>query len=136
MPIYHVYRKSDQAQVTGYAAAALALLDEYPLDQFDHVEYVEGTVSTTVFGGRRRVSKLEFIALLGQAAYVTILGMARESVEVEAWVKQIEMASQDAEGWSIDLDDPRTAAGLNAIEPTLIGLGVVESGWAQGVLNG
>lgn len=90
----------------------------------------------TVYGGRRRISKLELIALLGPAAYVAILSMARESVEVEAWVKQIELAAQDVDGNSISLDDPRTAYGLQAIEPALIGSGAVSAGWAQGVLNG
>lgn len=41
MPVYKVIRKSDGEHVSGYAAAALALLDQYPLAEYDHIEHMD-----------------------------------------------------------------------------------------------
>lgn len=88
-----------------------------------------------VYGGRRRLSKLEFVELLGDAAYGAILVMQKQSVQVEAWVKKMELATPDADGTSIDLDDPRTQSGVMALGMMLEAQGVVSEGWAEGVLN-
>lgn len=89
-----------------------------------------------MYGGRRRLSKLEFIELMGDAAYVAILQLAKTSVEVEAWVKKMEFTTADSDGASIDLDDPRTQAGVVSIGTVLHGMEVVPADWAEGVLNG
>ena len=83
---------------------------------------------------KRRLTKLEFIGRMGEAVFVAILGMAQQSVEMAAWVEMVRMATPDPDGTSIDLDDPRTLAGLNALEPVLIAQGVVSAGWADGVV--
>lgn len=83
----------------------------------------------------RLLTKNQFIDRLGGAAFVTILAMAKASVEVEAWLFRFTNATPDANGNSVDLDDPRTVAGINALEPALIAQGVVTEGWAAGVLN-
>ena len=44
------------------------------------------------------------------AEFTALLGLARESVEVEKFVKMIDWATPDADGTSIDLDDPRVQA--------------------------
>jgi len=93
------------------------------------------TTPTSVFGGRRRLTKLEFIQLLG-AAYTDILALAKTNIQVESWVKRLELATPDADGTSVDLDDPRTQAGVRWMEGVLIGAGKVSAGWADGVLNG
>jgi len=137
MPTYRVTRISDGAEVYSYTYDAPLDLDMFPVDQYTHTaDETPDAPPAAVFGGRRRVTKLEFVALLGTPAYVAVLGIARQSVEVEAWVKMIDMASVDDDGYSVDLDDPRTAAGVSAIETPLIALGVVTSGWAEGVLRG
>jgi hypothetical protein len=87
---------------------------------------------TRRYGGRRRLSKLEFIDLLTDTEYATILGAARESVAIEAWIKKMELATPDDDGTSIDLDDPRTQGGVQALE--LIGL--IGEGRAEVILNG
>jgi hypothetical protein len=84
------------------------------------------------YGGRRRLSKLEFLDLLTDTEYATILGAARESVQIEAWVERMKLATPDPDGTSIDLDDPRTVGGVNALE--LIGL--IGEGRAEVILNG
>lgn len=88
-----------------------------------------------MYGGRRRLSKLEFVELLGDAAYGAILVMQKQSVQVEAWVKKMELATPEADGTSIDLDDPRTQSGVMALGMMLEAQGVVSEGWAEGVLN-
>ena len=66
--------------------------------------------------------------------HYAIIGMAQQSVEIAAWVKMVRMTTPDPDGTSIDLDDPRTLAGLNALEPVLIAQGIVSEGWAAGVV--
>jgi hypothetical protein len=90
----------------------------------------------TMYGGRRRITKLEFVELLGDAAYAAILTMQKQSVQVEAWVKKMELTTPDADGNSVNLDDPRTQAGVMALGMMLEAEGVVAEGWAEGVLNG
>ncbi len=65
------------------------------------------------YGGRRRLSKLEFIDLL-------------------AWIRKMELATPEDDGTSINLDDPRTQGGVQALE--LIGL--IGEGRAEEILNG
>lgn len=71
---------------------------------------------------------------MGEAVFVAVIGMSQQSVEMAAWVEMVRMTTPDPDGTSIDLDDPRTVAGLNAIEPALIAQGVVSAGWAAGVV--
>lgn len=137
MPTYLVIRKTDGAEMTSYCAGEVTEqinTDFYPQTDFDHVEWVEGTAP--VVSGPRRLTKLQFIARLGDAAFGAILTMAKSSIEVEAFMKLFELATPEADGTSIDLDDPRTAAGVVAIGLALEAQGIVQSGWAQGVLNG
>lgn len=105
----------------------------------ESVSVAQGTASepdTRVYGGRRRLTKLEFIALFGDAAYVAILAMARESVQIEAWVRMLELATPNLDGTSVDLDEARTIDGMQAIGAVLAAQGVVGETWAAGVLNG
>ena len=83
---------------------------------------------------KRRVTKLELIGRMGEAVFVAIIGMAQQSVEMAAWVEMVRMTTPEPDGTSIDLDDPRTVAGLNAIEPVLVAQGIVSAGWAAGVV--
>ena len=95
----------------------------------NHIRVIE-----VVEAPKRRLTKLEFIGKMGEAVFVAILGMAQQSVEMAAWVELVRMATPDPDGTSIDLDDPRTVAGLNALEPVLISQGVVAEGWSAGVV--
>ena len=74
------------------------------------------------------------IGRMGEAVFVAIIGMVQQSVEIAAWVEMVRMTTPDPDGTSIDLDDPRTVAGLNAIEPVLVAQGIVSAGWAAGVV--
>lgn len=72
----------------------------------------------------REVTKLDFIDRLG-ADYLTILAVAKTSVEVEAFVNRFNYADG-----LISLDDPRLVAGLQAFEA----MGMMAPGRAGEVL--
>lgn len=93
-------------------------------------------IDTRKYGGRRMLTKLEFIELLGDAAYPAILTMAKASVQIEAWMKKLELTTPDADGYSINLDDPRTQGGITAIGMALEMQSVVGADWISGVLRG
>lgn len=136
MPDYKVIRKSDGEEVSRYSAMQPTEASGFNLDDFDHADItVTPVVDTSLYAGRRLLTKLEFVALLGDTAYVALLGMARESVQVDAFVQLVDWATVDANGWSVNLDDPRMGQ-LSVLEPALIALGAVTEGWAQEVLNG
>lgn len=112
-----------------YGADAPDHLAIYPFDTYNHTRAPE-----IVEAPKRRLTKLELIGRMGEAVFVAIIGMAQQSTEMAAWVEMVRMTTPDPDGTSIDLDDPRTVAGLNAIEPALIAQGVVSAGWAAGVV--
>ena len=90
----------------------------------------EAPADTRMFAGRRRLTKLEFVALLGND-FTSILAAAKSSVDVEAFVMLVTLATPDPDGTSIDLDDPRMQA-LHQLEIA----GVLGAGRAQEILNG
>ena len=90
----------------------------------------EAPVDTRMFGGRRQLTKLECVALLG-ADFTAILSAAKQSVDVEAFVMMVTLATPDANGYAIELDDPRMVA-LHQLEQA----GVIGAGRAQEILNG
>jgi len=138
--LYKVINKTSGNEVDRYIAAAIVESFDgksYPLAEYDHIDITLGEqIPQTVFGGRREISKNEFIQLIGDTAYKTLLTLAKTSIDIEAWVKRLDLAQQDANGYSVYLDDPLTIAGINQLEPVLIEQGTVLSGWAQEVLNG
>lgn len=138
MSLYVVTDKSTGAEVIRYCSSTVVerINDAaYPLDAFSHVEAdPENPVAAPT--GQTRLTRLQFVARMGEAATVAIVAMAQSSAEVAAWMKMLDWATPDPDGTSIDLKDDRTIAGLNAIEPALIAQGVVATGWVQGVLNG
>lgn len=128
MANYVVQLRSTGEVVDSYTADYPGHDDEYPFDTYNHIPQPEVVVQVA-----RRVSKLEFVARLGDVEFTALLGLARESVEVEKFVKMIDWASTEADGTSIDLDDPRVRA-VSDLEPTLVALGKTLPGWAARVL--
>ena len=100
----------------------------------EYATHNHNKVIEVVEAPKRRLTKLELIGRMGEAVFVAIIGMAQQSVEMAAWVELARMATPEQDGTSIDLDDPRTLAGLNALEPVLIAQGIVSEGWAAGVV--
>lgn len=139
MPRYRATHKIN-GEIVEYDAAEPQidhLSQDWELESVSAAFSVEDTpVDTRVYAGRRRITKLEFVALLGDLAYVAILNMARESVQIEAWVRMLELATPDADGTSVDLDASRTVSGIQAIGAVLHAQGIVSDTWAQEVLHG
>ena len=129
MSTWQVTNRLTGKVVDAYGADAPDHADVYPFDTYNHNRVVE-----VVSPPARRVTKLEFVARIGEAVYIAILGLAAESTDMAAWVKLLDWATPEPDGTSVDLDDPRTIAGLQALEPTLIALGKVTEGWAAGVV--
>ena len=105
---------------------------EWP--EMEYATHNHNKVIEVVEVPKRRLTKLEFIGRMGEQVFIAILGMAQQSVEMAAWVELVRMATPEPDGTSIDLDDPRTVDGLNALEPVLIAQGFVSAGWAAGVV--
>ena len=129
MSTWQVTNRLTGEVIHAYGAGVPDHLATYPFETCNHVR-----VDEIVEAPKRRVTKLEFIGRMGEQVFIAILGMAQHSVEMAAWVELVRMATPEQDGTSIDLDDPRTVAGLNALEPVLISQGIVSAGWAAGVV--
>lgn len=134
---FQVIRRSDGAPVYEYQHDERLELDLFPSDEYDHVLVpAQPTQNPTRYGGRRWLTKVEFVDLIGPQAYVAILAMAKNAPEIEAWVKLMELATPNEDGTSVNLDDRRTIDGVHAIGAVLVAAGVVTEGWAEEVLRG
>lgn len=99
-------------QITGF--------DESLLGQ----SYADGVFAPEPPAPVRRLTKLEYMNRFTDGELAAIYGAAKVSPAVEVWLKKFEMATPDGAGKAIDLDDPRTIAGLQALEAaTLLGAG-------------
>jgi len=78
----------------------------------------------------RRLTKLAFVGRLG-ADFTTILQASKVNVYVEMFVRMLDWATPEADGTSVDLDDPRVAYALNMLEAG----GLIGKGRAAEVLN-
>ena len=86
-------------------------------DTHDHAPLMEEITDVTPrMESGRRLTKLAFVHLIGQDAFLNVLAAAKVSVEIEAFIKLIDWATPEADGTSIDKDDPRTIAGVQALE--------------------
>lgn len=128
MTNYAVQDRTTGEFVHYYGADIPDHFDTFPLEQYNHIPQIE-----VVEVVRRRVSKLEFVTRLGDAAFTKLLELSLSSIEIMKFVKLIDWATAELDGTSIDLDDPRVQK-VAELEPVLISLGVVEAGWAAEVL--
>jgi hypothetical protein len=71
-----------------------------------------------------RLTKQQFIDRFTPAEFVGLLSAAKVSTEIEAWLFRFNSLTPDADGTGVDTTDPRTVAGLYALEQAqLIGPG-------------
>lgn len=115
--------------VHAYGADAPDHFADYPLEQYNHILQKPVVESAAP----RRVTKLQLVERIGDAAFEYLLLMAKSSIAIEKFVKLIDWATPDADATSIDLDDPRVQA-LRGLEPMLIAADKVAAGWADSVL--
>lgn len=134
MSTYIVTEKAAGKEVYRYQSPVVVEWTGMELATHDHTALAEAPVVPEQVAGPRRLTKNQFIDKLGDAAYIGILTLAKQSVNVEAFVKRLEMATPDVDQTSVDLDDPRTVAGITAIGAPLQAMGIVDADWAAGVL--
>lgn len=135
MPTFTVTSKTTQAEVYRFDADEKTVWSNLPESDYTYAEISPPVADPAPPAAPRRVTKLQFIDRLGDSAHLAVLTMAKQSIEVESWVKRLDLATPEADGTSIDLSDPRTVAGIQALEPILMQQGIVDAGWADGVLN-
>jgi hypothetical protein len=95
----------------------------------DHTLVVEETPETppvTVYGGRRLLSRLEFLRLFTVTERITMRTAAKQSPVMEDYLQLLDLALE------ISLDDPDTVAGVQMME----GAGLLATGRAAEVLRG
>lgn len=73
---------------------------------------------------RRRLSTLAFRDRFMMDEKRAIYTAAQTSIDVRIWLDDLTAATPDGDGTAVDLDDPRTVAGVQALEAAgLIGVG-------------
>lgn len=133
MTTYIVTQKSTGHEVYRYQAEAPIEWSGMGFDTHDHAPLMEEITDVTPrMETGRRLTKLAFVALIGEDAFKAVLAAAKVNVDIEAFVKLIDWATPEADGTSIDKDDPRTIAGVQALEAA----GFIAPGRAQEILNG
>jgi hypothetical protein len=79
---------------------------------------------------RRRLSKLELMNRFTDTELANIYSAAKSSVMVGVWMEKLNAASPEADGTSVDLEDPRTVAGIQSLEAG----GLIAAGRAAEIL--
>lgn len=129
MSNYIIEDRATGEVVHAYSADSPDHTGVYPFATYNHI--LQKPVPAAPI--QRRVSKLEFVARLGDSAFTDLLELSKTSVGIEKFVKMIDWATPEPDGTSIDLDDPRVQD-IRGLEPLLISRGKVSAGWADGVL--
>lgn len=114
MKTFIVTNKATGAEVYRYQAEAAIAWQGMEFATHDHTEEVAPEPTATLLHPRR-LTRLGFIGLLTQDEFTGLLAAAKGSVAVEMFVKMLDWATPDADGTSIDRDDPRTIAGVRAL---------------------
>lgn len=131
MTTFVVFNKATGQEVYRYQADAPVEWSGMEFTTHDHKPLSEAVTDVTPrMEAGRRLTKLAFVGMIGDDAFKAVLAAAKESVELEAFVKLIDWATPEADGTSIDKDDPRTIAGVQALEAA----GFIAPGRAQEIL--
>ena len=139
MSTWQVTERASGTVVYAYGADEAVDWPDYPFATYNHnlVIPVEAPVAT------RRVTKLQFRNLFSAQEKVAIEfasldnpnGTQEErlkSAGLRVFLADVESATPEPDGTSIDLDDPRTVAGVNALET----YGLIATGRAAEILSG
>jgi len=138
MSEYIVTNKATVTEVYRYTSDAPVEWAGMEFATHDHTEAPvindDGSIEDVVLP--RRITKLQFIELLGDVAFASILELTKVSPEVNAWVEKFKLTTPDPDGTSVDLTDPRMISGVTGIGQVLSAQSIVSEDWAAGVLNG
>lgn len=123
---YEVFSKATGEKVFSYPADEPIAWDGLRFDEYDHVPSDVVAAPPTRYGGRRLLTKLEFLRLFSPVERVSLRTAAKSSPELEDYMALMELA-QD-----ISLDDGDTITGVQMLEAA----GLLASGRAAEILNG
>jgi hypothetical protein len=133
MTTYIVSRKLDGAEVYRYNADAPIEWSGMSFADFDHSPVVEEVTDVVPrMESKRRLTKLAYMNRFTDIELATIYSVAKTEIAVEVWLAKFNAATPEADGTAIDLDDPRTIGGLQALEAA----GLIGAGRAMEILNG
>lgn len=124
--IYVVTNKLTGAGVYRYEADAPVEWRGMEFATHAHTELVAEEVATQEPTSLGQISKLAYMERFSDAELAAIYGAAKVSLAVEVWMEKFKLAE------FIDLADPRTLAGLQALESN----GLIGTGRALEVLHG
>lgn len=122
--IYVVTNKLTGAEVTRYAAVA-PVAGDFPFAVFEHAECLDDA-PPVVAAPLGQISQLDYMERFTDAELESIYGAEASSLAVRVWLKKFEAAD------FIDLADPRTLSGLQALESN----GLIGPGRSLEILNG
>lgn len=134
--IYVVTETATGTVVYSYQADTPVEWNGMEFSTHTHTERTEPVEGEVISPTKHRLTKQEFFDKLGGAAVGFLLTAAKSNVEVEAWIKRLDLVTPDPDGTSVDLDDPRTVQGVNDLGALMVSLDVVSAGWASEVLSG
>lgn len=123
--IYVVTNKLTGAEVYRYEAAAPIEWGGMEFATHAHTELI-AEVATQEPTNLGQISKLAYMERFSDAELAAIYGAAKVSLAVEVWLEKFKLAE------FIDLSDPRTLAGLQALEAN----GLIGPGRALEILHG
>lgn len=133
MSTYIVKDKRTGLDLTQYVAA---IPTEFQGAEFSNTDHILLEDIPLELPAHIWLTKQEFFDKLGRDAVNFILSASKTNVDMEAWVKRLDLVTPNADGTSVDLRDPRTIAGIHAISTIMVSLGVVSETWKDEVLNG
>lgn len=110
--------------VYAYGADMPSHYETFPLEQYNHI-----LQKPVVIPIQRRVTKLDFVGRLGED-FDTLFDASKTVVDVEKFMRMLDWATPEADGTSIDLDDPRVVYAMNAFEQA----GLIAAGRAAEIL--
>lgn len=132
MTIYVVTDKVTGEEKYRYDAEQAIEWRGFEFSTHDHVPQVEAPAPEAQPTSPRRLTKLAYMNRFTDIELGGIYAAAQVSPSVTVWLKKFEAATPEADGTAIDLDDPRTIAGLQALEQA----GLIGQGRAEEILNG
>lgn len=140
MADYIVTRKSDGVEVLRYSAAQAQEVNGFDLVDYEHKEW--NPEAPPPSRGPRRLTKIQFRDRFTGQEKVGIefssidnptapIEDRLRAAQLRVFLDDVASATAEADGTSIDLDDPRTIAGVQALED----FGLIAEGRANEVLN-
>ena len=124
--IYVVTNKLTGAEVYRYEAEAPIQWGGMEFATHEHTEFIADVVVPQEPTNLGQISKLAYMERFTDADLAAIYGAAKVSLAVEVWLEKFKLAE------FIDLADPRTLTGLQALESN----GLIGAGRALEIVHG